>query len=214
MDLTTIAIADDHPIVLQALREVLQGVPNFKVIHECRSGPDLLNALAEFPADLVVTDFGMTQSNDPLDGFVLLHKLSQVVPDAHIILLTAQTNPAVIARVMKMSVHAIVSKEDELEEVVEACLQMTRGDIPYYSMAIKKLIDRAYLGRRVKGKILTPREQEVIRLFVAGYSLTEIADELRRAVSTVSTQKHNAMKKLGVTTNIDLIQYVNQGGVL
>lgn len=214
MDLTTIAIADDHPLVLQALKEVLHRVPAFKVIHECRSGADLLNALAVFPANLVVTDFGMSQDEHSIDGFNLLRKLQNMLPDSRIILLTAQTNPAVLARAMKMAAHAVVSKEDELEEVVQACLQVRRGDEPYYSITARNLIERASQGNEVRWKILTPREMEVVRLFAEGHSLTDIADKLCRAVSTVSTQKHSAMKKLGVATNIDLVRYIDEGGLL
>ena len=92
----------------------------FRIEHECRSGKSLLDALAKHPTDIVITDFSMSQREQAIDGFAMLRKLRDRVPDALIVLLTAQTNSGIFARAINLGVRAVVSKEDDTEEVVRA----------------------------------------------------------------------------------------------
>jgi two-component system, NarL family, captular synthesis response regulator RcsB len=214
MDLTTIALADDHPIVLSSLRNSLAKIPVFRILHECRSGASLLENLTATPADVVVTDFSMSQGDQALDGFAMLRKLRNRVPDARIVLLTAQTNPGVFARAIKLGVRAIVSKEDDVEEVVLACLRIRVGNARYDSPLVRAVMARVGEAATASQQELTPKELEVIRLFVAGHSLIEIANKLGRSASTVSTQKHNAMKKIRAESNTQLIRYAYENGLV
>jgi two-component system capsular synthesis response regulator RcsB len=214
MDLTTISTADDHPLVLDALRASLQRIPVFRIEHECRSGKSLLDALAKHPTDIIITDFSMSQRDQAVDGFAMLRKLRDRVPDARIVLLTAQTNSGIFARAISLGVRAVVSKEDDTEEVVHACLRICTSNEAYYSPAVRALTESA--GERVGAlqQELTPKELEVVRLFVAGHSLVRIAGKLGRSASTVSTQKHNAMKKICAKSNTHLIRYAFENGLV
>jgi two-component system capsular synthesis response regulator RcsB len=214
MALTTIAAADDHPIVLDALRVSLQRIPIFRIEHECRSGASLLEALARLPTDIVITDFTMSRGDAAIDGFAMLRKLRDRVPGARVVLLTAQTNPGIFARAVKLGVRAVVSKEDGVEEVVRACLCVRTADDRYYSPTVRAITEGAGDYAHASQQDLTPKELEVVRLFVAGHSLIQIAGKLGRSASTISTQKHNAMRKIRAVSNTHLIRYAYENGLV
>lgn len=212
----TITIADDHPLTIQAVGSLISQVPGFEIIHECQSGADLLKRLGDRPTDIVVTDFGMSRDDRSIDGFALLRGIRKCVPASGVVLLTAQTNPSVLMRAMRQFVNAVVCKEDDIGEVVRACLFVQQGGGGYCSPIAKALMDRARAGEgeRSKKEELTHKELEVLRLYAAGHSLVQIADKCSRAVSTISSQKYTAMRKLNLTSNTDLIRYAYETGLI
>ncbi|CAE6870816.1 Transcriptional regulatory protein RcsB [Paraburkholderia aspalathi] len=210
----TVSIADDHPIAIHALSSLVSVVPGFNVVHECLCGMDLLKKLREEPTDVVVTDFSMGRDDHSIDGFVLLRKIRECAPDSGIVLFTAQKNPSILQRALRQSVNAVVSKEDELSEVIQACLLVYRGEGQYCSPIVKALIEQADNGGGQKKEALTRKELDVLRLYATGQSLIQIADQLGRAVSTISTQKHTAMRKLHLASNTELIRYAFETGLI
>ncbi|KDB10010.1 two component transcriptional regulator, LuxR family [Burkholderia sp. lig30] len=214
MNAITIAIADDHPVVLELLRSLPQWSPTFRVVHVCDRGTALIDALTVSPTDIVVSDFSMSRGDRPLDGFMLLRKLREVVPHARRVLFTAQSNPSVFAAATRLGVSAIVSKEDAAVEVVRACRHLCSGGTRYFSPTIRAIVEQGgALPHSVPPK-LTQKELDVVRLFVSGHSLVSIAKQLGRSVSTVSTQKHTAMHKLQADANIHLVRYAYENGLI
>ncbi|MDF3834772.1 response regulator transcription factor [Cupriavidus basilensis] len=210
----TVSIADDHPIAIQAVSSLVSVVPGFTVVHECLSGADLLQKLAEKPTDIVVTDFSMSRDDLSIDGFVLLRRIRDCAPACGIVLFTAQKNPSVLRRALMQSVNAVVCKEDELSEVIQACLLVQRGSGQFCSPVAKAVLDQADGGGMRRSEQLTRKELDVLRLYAAGHSLVQIADQLGRAVSTISTQKYTAMRKLHLTSNTELIRYAVETGLI
>ncbi|MFM0068324.1 response regulator [Paraburkholderia aspalathi] len=210
----TVSIADDHPIAIHAVSSLVSVVPGFTVVHECLDGMDLLKKLKEEPTDIVVTDFGMSRDDHSIDGFVLLRKSGECAPASGIVLLTAQKNPSVLRRALTQSVSALVNKEDELSEVMQACLLVHRGGgaVLFSNRESADGTGRQRLGQ--KNEAPTRRELDVLRLYAAGHSLVEIADQLGLAVSTISTQKHTAMRKLHLASNTELIRYAFETGLI
>lgn len=208
-----VALADDHPLIVVALRDCLKRAPGFEVVCECTNGSQLVQALAQNPADVAVTDFSMGHGDASIDGFNLLKRLSRLYPDTRIVVVSAQTNPGVVMRAMKLGARAFVSKEDQLDETVRACIHVTVSDGHFYSPSIRALLDSAS-ANAAPATELTPRELEVVRLYAQGSLLSEIATKLGRSVSTVSSQKTMAMQKLGLQTNTDLIRYAYENGLI
>ncbi|MCY1462873.1 Transcriptional regulatory protein RcsB [compost metagenome] len=114
---------------------------------------------------------------------------------------------------MKLGVRAYVSKEDPIDEVVRACLQVVACDACYYSPLAQAILDSAALAAAPATE-LTLRELEVVRLYAQGIQLADIAGKLGRSVSTISSQKTVAMRKLGVQTNTGLIRYAYENGLI
>ncbi len=208
-----VAVADDHPLVVTALRDCLQRSARFHIACECTGGSELDQALDRQPADIAITDFCMGHGDATLDGFNLLNRLARRHRGTRIVVVSAQSNAAIIRRAIKLGARAFVSKEDELEEVLRACVHVMAGDTCYYSPAIRAILDHAAMVDAPATE-LTQRELEVVRLYAQGMRLNEIAAKLGRSVSTISSQKTVAMRKLGVHTNTDLIRYAYENGLI
>ncbi|NYE21987.1 response regulator transcription factor [Pigmentiphaga litoralis] len=210
----TVAIADDHPLVLQAVSGALRGAQDYTIVHECLSGQDLLDKLAQQPSEMIVMDFSMSRHDRSIDGLALLKRVRRQAAAAHIVLLTAQAHPGVLACALKESVRAIVSKEDGMDELLRACRHVQTLPSAYCSPTVRHLLDDAGATPSAKVAELTAKEMEVVRLFAAGHGLLAISDRLSRSVSTVSSQKHTAMKKLNVRSSAELIRYAYESGLI
>ncbi len=214
MPATTIRItlADDHPLVITALRDCLQRAPGFQIVSECMNGSELLSALAQQPVNVIVTDFSMGHGDTSVDGLNLVRRIAQYYPGTRIVVLSAQTNPGIVTRAMKLGANAFVSKGDELDEIVRACIHVTVSNGHFYSPFIRAVLDS--VASTARSTELTLRELEVVRLYAQGFQLTEIATKLGRSVSTISSQKTVAMRKLNIQTNTDLICYGYENGLI
>ncbi|RQS11387.1 DNA-binding response regulator [Burkholderia sp. Bp9002] len=212
MNAITIAIADDHPVVLELLDRLLQCTPPFRVVHSCRSGAALIAALMQAPVDIAVVDYSMSRGERPLDGLPLLRKLRSVAPRTRRVMFTVQSNPSVLAAALRLGVAAIVSKEDPVDEIVRACRRLDASGTCYLSPTARAMF--AHGDAPGRESALTARELDVVRLFASGHTLQEIAKRLGRSISTVSTQKHTAMRKLQADTNIHLIRYAYENGLI
>lgn len=210
----TFAIADDHPLVLQAVGTALRDTRAYEVVHECASGHALLAALARQPVDIVVMDFSMSRQDRSIDGLALVKRVRRAAPEATLILLTAQAHPGVLACALKEPVQAIVSKEDGLEELLRACRHVLSDTHPYCSPTVQRMLADAGAEAKPKVAALTPKEMEVLRLFAAGHGLLAISERLSRSVSTVSSQKHTAMRKLNLKSSAELIRYAYESGLI
>ena len=198
---TTIAIADDHPLVIEMLKRLPQWEPDFLISQCCNSGEGLIDALARSPADLIVVDYSMNRGEKSTDGLRLLRKLRDIAPSAHCVMLTAQKNPSIFAAALRLGVKAIDSKEDGIDEVVHACRHVRASRTRYFSPTARAILGQSSANGGDALPTLTQKELDVVRLFALGYSLASIAKMLGRSVSTVSTQKYTAMKKLQADTN-------------
>ena len=140
-----------------------------------------------------------------------LEVIRQRYPGLRIVILTRLENAGVVHMLLSRGVHCIVSKVDELSHLLPAILR-ARGDGRYLSPRIEALAQAAGYGRA--GLLaLTLREMEVVRLFLAGLTVNEIAQRLDRSKKTISTQKGTAMLKLGVQSDIELLRYGIETGL-
>jgi len=212
-----IAVADDHPVVLSAIKNELGRLPQFRIVLLAQTGEELLKSLQRTPCEIVVTDFAMpVDEKDEADGFVLIKRLRSENPSSRIIVYTAMNNSAVIKRLYRMGVFSVISKKERAEELVNACLATQLNKQLYFPVSLRGELEMNWAQGDVfaQTKDLTVSEMEVVRLFVGGCSLGEICERLSRTPSTVSTHKNNAMRKLGLTTDADLIKYAYATGML
>jgi two-component system, NarL family, captular synthesis response regulator RcsB len=191
-----VLIADDHPIVLMGVRHVLAERHDVSIVGEARDPAALLAALAAEPCDVVVTDFAMP-GGSASDGLVMLGAIRAGFPATRIIVLTMLTNQALLQTIREAGAFAVLSKRGGLEELPRT---------------IALLDDPSGGGARpgASGEPappLSPREVEVVRLCASGMTLTDIAQMHGRSIKTVSTHKHNAMTKLGLKSDAELVLY-------
>ncbi|WP_081768685.1 response regulator transcription factor [Herbaspirillum sp. RV1423] len=212
-----IAIADDHPVVLNALKHELGRLPEFRIVLTAHTGEELLDALLRTPCEVVVTDFAMpTEGKDEADGFILIKRIRTEFPSTKLIVYTAMNNGAVVKRLYRMGVFSVISKREEADELINACLATQSNKQVYFPVSLRGELEISWAqgDAFTQNKELTMSELEVVRLFVGGSSLGEICERLSRTPSTVSTHKNNAMRKLGLATDADLIKYAYATGLI
>ncbi|UNK43118.1 response regulator [Luteimonas sp. S4-F44] len=205
--------ADERPIVLAGMRAVVQAPDSgMQLTGEATSGHTLLWMLqTRFDCDVVVTDFSM-QGTDPCagDGLRLLGQLRTHFPGIGVAVFTEVRNPPLLRAMLELGVHAIVDKSGALDEL-PAAIRCAASGRRYLSRAIQRLLDAATgCGR---GAPLSRQEAEVVRLFASGKSVSEIALSFSRSVKTVSRQKSDAMRKLGLENHSQLYAYALSGGL-
>lgn len=201
--LTRIVIADDHPLVLLGTRLVIEANGRHRVVAEAHCAEGLLAALASGPVDMVVTDFSMP-GGVRADGLAMLEALRRNYPDVPVILVTMICNAASLNMALHIGVRGLVYKGSGVDAVREAVDAVLGGRV-YLDPAFAQCLHDAGRGRSLS--VLSPKELEVLRLYVSGPSITEIAHQLRRTVSTISRQRISAMKKLGISNDAELFAY-------
>jgi two-component system, NarL family, captular synthesis response regulator RcsB len=222
-EITRIVIADDHPVVTLGIRALLKPLGQVEIVGEAASSSELLAVLAEEPCDLLITDFSMPYENGSGDGLPLLRRLRRDYPELPIIVLTMLHNPALTRGMLAAGVNGLVSKAAMMKELLLAIGAVMNGR-PYICEAMREHV-ADWAPPRSPGEaaqpvasndpaVLSQREAEVVRLFAQGLSVTQIAEHLHRSVKTVSQQKNDAMRKLGVTSNTQLFEYARAYGLL
>ncbi|AOY94794.1 DNA-binding response regulator [Cupriavidus sp. USMAA2-4] len=213
-----ILIADDHPIVPAGLRGLLHGRPGWEVCGEAASAAELLSATEALRPDIVLTDYHMPAPNAK-DGIRLLRALRRCLPQGQVIVLTMITNPAVLRAILRTGVHGLVLKDAPPAEMALAIAQVQRG-LFYVGRSALRILAAA-LGYGEPGEPglpglqgLSPREIEVLRLYLNGSSLTDIARASHRSIKTVSSQKLSAMRKLGACNDQELFAYAAHSGLV
>lgn len=206
-----VLIADDHPAICAGVRHALSDSPDVDI--SCASGIDEnLEQVSDAAAyEVLVCEFS-TLGRRGEDAKPYVDVLRRRCPDLRIVALTGSENAGVMHLLLTWGVQCIVSKHDELSHLKSAIFRACSGG-RYLSPRVEALVATA--GYSKTGPLaLTLREMEVIRLFLSGMSINEIAQQLARSKKTISTQKGTAMIKLGLESNIELMRYGMEIGLI
>ncbi|WP_271043235.1 response regulator transcription factor [Pseudomonas sp. VB3] len=208
-----IALLDDHAVVRHGLANTLAAEANFEVVGIYERSRDLISGLARASADLLLLDFSL--SPEELDGVSLIRALRVKFPDSRILVLSTHHDPATVGLAMRVGARGFVGKGEDMDQLVKAIRKVAAGAV-YLSPDMTCRLAETVISdtRKGSGEVtdalilaeLTSREQEVIRCYLAGMTITEIADKFNRSIKTISTQKTSAFRKLGVTSNNELFK--------
>jgi two-component system, NarL family, captular synthesis response regulator RcsB len=178
----------------------------------CQS-TELVEMLRRASADVVVTDLSMPGGQYG-DGLALVGYLRRHFPALRIIVLTMLGNGALLRRLFEAGVMTIVGKCDDFAHIGLAVRHAVRG-ARHISPSLRVALEcaRADSGRAAVTPALSSREIEVVRLFAAGLSVTEIGMQLNRSIKTISSHKMSALRKLGVKRDAELIEYARASGL-
>lgn len=207
METLNVVIADDHPIVLVGVRELIERDERFRVVGEAVCSNELITLLESRPVDLLITDFNMPGDSPYGDGLKLVEYLIRHFPAVRVLVLTMISNPLILTRLQELGVLAVIQK-NQLHDEIQAALKAIARGTPVRNnkpQPTSVMDDGADLDERFTR--LSPKEHEILRLFVAGQSVNEIARGLNRSAKTISTQKISAMRKLEVNSDQDLLAY-------
>ena len=197
-------IADDHNIVRQGLKQILNLDPEIEVSFEAKNGNEVLDFLREAEVDVVVLDITMPGRN----GLETLKDLKRLYPAIAVIVLSMHPKDQYAVRVLKAGASGYITKESAPEELVDAIRKAYRGE-KYISPDVAELLaDYIEHGSPDQPhKLLSDREFEVLRLIASGKGITQIAHELNLSVKTVSTYRTRIVEKTGLATNSDITRY-------
>jgi two-component system capsular synthesis response regulator RcsB len=209
-----VIIADDHPVILFGAAQALLKFPEVEVVGQARQSTELIQLLQKSPCDVVVSDLAMPGGQYG-DGMPLLGYIGRQFPTVRIVVLTMLENPALLKRLREVGVTAVINKSDDLSHIGLAVVHVMRGQ-EYIGPSVRLALDSMGLSAsgQQRGLVLSKRELEVVRLFVSGMTITEIAEQLKRSIKTISTQKNTAMRKLGIERDSELFQYAQSNGLL
>jgi two-component system capsular synthesis response regulator RcsB len=210
-----VLLADDHAVVRAALTHTLNANPVFEVVAAAKSGSELLEMLTKVGCGLIVTDFTMQTFAADEDGLRLVVQLRRRYPSIPVVIFTMLTNGGILQQLCQLGVASIVGKDEDLDVVERACLEALSETRTFLSPGITcRLAQEGNTEEAFRdARDLSPKELEVVRLFALGWSVTQIAQQLHRSVSTVATQKGSAMRKLHVDTNANLVKYAQEQGL-
>lgn len=215
----TVMLVDDHKIVRYGITAWLESEPDIRVIGSFDSSKELLAAMAMQPVDVVLIDFNLGETD--IDGINLIRMIKLRHTECKVLVLSSHYTPATVALAMQNGSSGFYGKSQELDELAMAIRKVAKGQSYLHtSMAVEVA---NYLGSRpvsasihrenkvslIQHTSLSPKEQEVLRCFLNGLSVNDIADKFSRSANTISTQKQSAYRKLGIKTDSELFKLFN-----
>lgn len=217
MNAVRVVLLDDHPLVLYGLRKVLAKDPGITIVGTCTSSQELFSTLkSNNEIDVVAIDYELKPADT--DGLNLIKTLNLRYPDIAILVVSSHYNPATVALALRGGAKGFIGKNRPPEEVTHAIYQVHKGKVYLDEEMIPLLAQQQANGtlrtystnnpEEIKESLslanLSPKEQEVIRCFILGMTVTDIAEKFNRSLKTVSGQKQSALRKLGLKADHEI----------
>lgn len=207
---TRIVLADDHPVVLNGLRNLIQAEDDLDLVGEASTGLSALKVIREQRPDVAVVDISMPE----LNGIMLSRRIAEEMPSIRLLVLTLHEDRAYLTQALEAGVLGYVLKRSAAENLVQAIRAVVIGAL-YVDPAIAEPSPKR-AGRPKEGGAsgLTDREAEVLKLVALGFTNKEIARQLVIGVKSVETYKARGGEKLGLKTRAALVRYASAQGWL
>ena len=209
-----ILLADDHGLVRRGVRAILEAEPDLQVVAEAEDGTEALAALREHAIDLVILDISMPR----MTGLQAAREIAGWAVPPKILMLSMHDNEQYFFETLKAGASGYVLKSVADEDLVRACRTAMRGEAFVYPAAMSALV-RDYLDRVRRGEplpraLLTPREEEVLKLIAEGFSTREIARTLVISPKTVDRHRENLLAKLDMRDRTQVTRYAIRAGLI
>ena len=215
MERIRVLIADDHTLVREGLRALLEGQGGFEVIAEASNGREAIDRAIQMRPDVVLMDIGMPE----LDGLAATRRITKVDPAIRILVLTVHETEDYFFRVLEAGAHGFLVKDAASTELVAAVRAVHHGGVFLHPTMAKRLVEE-YLQRigsgeeRASHALLSPRERQVLALIGAGHTNQEIAEQLSLSINTVQAHRSHIIDKLNLHSRADLMRYAVRVGLL
>ena len=207
-----IILADDHPIILTGVRSLMAEMqPSCDIVAEANNVSELWRTLEQHECDLLITDFSMP-NDDNVDGMAMIKQLRRKYPNLPIIVLTQVHNLGVLQALLQLGIQGLLLKKSVIAELEKTVKKVLLGSV-YIGETVRELLNEQGINQYAIPVELSLKELEVVRLLANGMSVTQVASYLHRSVKTISTQKTNAMQKLGLKSDSELFHYAQQQGL-
>jgi DNA-binding NarL/FixJ family response regulator len=210
-----IALADDHPIVLAGLCNLIEAEADFELVGKSATGQAALKIIREQRPDVAIVDISMPEVN----GIVLARRLTEECPNVRVVILTLYEERSFLRQALAAGAKGYVLKRSAAENLVRAIRVVQLGDIyvdPAVADEIRENGSAPVDTARQIGNVLglTERESSVLKFSARGLTIKEIAGRLELSAKTVETYKARAIEKLGLKTRAEVVRFASAQGWL
>jgi DNA-binding NarL/FixJ family response regulator len=210
---TRILVADDHPVVLRGLRIVLNAQPDMEVIADASDGDEAVKQALLHDVHLAILDISMPRKT----GLQAAREITRRKPQIRVLMLSMHDNEQYLFEAINAGASGYVLKSAVDRDLVEACRATMRGQPFLYPAGIRALM-RDYLERARTGaphrELLTPREEEILKLVAEAHTNDEIGELLHISKKTVERHRANILEKLGMRDRVQLTRYAIRRGLI
>jgi len=214
MSALRIFLADDHTVMREGLKSLVNAQSDMDVIGEADNGRAALQKVRELQPDVVIMDISMPE----LNGIKVTEHLQRICQKIKVLVLTAHDESGYLRQLLKVGASGYVLKKAAAEELINAIRIVAAGGVYLDPTLAGKVVDGYVGSRRLKGTPrgheLSEREAEVLRLVAWGYTNKEIASFLTISVKTVETHKGNILEKLDLKSRVEMVRYALRQGWL
>ncbi|MCP5086380.1 MAG: response regulator transcription factor [Rhodobacteraceae bacterium] len=201
-----VVIADDHPLVTEGIRGILESFDNIEVLATVSNGQELVDQFEALNPDVILLDLNMPT----LNGLAATEIMLERRPQTRILVLSMHDSPEYIATVMRYGAKGYLLKDVPVEEIAEAINTVYAGGTYLCTGSEQQLEPDGETGREP----LTAREQSILLELAGGKSNKQVAYDFDISVRTVETHRKNIKRKLGISTTAGLTRYAMEHGVL
>ncbi len=211
---TRILVADDHPIVLRGLKTVLNAQPDFEVVAEATDGEQAVQRAVSEDVHLAILDISMPRKT----GLQAAREITQRRPEVRVLILSMHDNEQYLFEAIKAGASGYVLKSAVDRDLIEACRAAMRGEPFLYPGGVRALmrdyVERARAGEVGRAEVLTPREEEIVKLVAEAHTNEEIGEMLVISKKTVERHRANILEKLGMRDRVELTRYAIRRGLV
>ena len=206
-----VLIADDHAVVREGLRRILETAGDIDVVGEAATGQQAVFAAIETGPDVVLMDVLMPEQT----GIEAIPKVRRSAPDARVLVVSTYDDPSTVRQAFAAGASGYVLKEAAHAELVQAVREVAGGGTYVHpALGARLVAAEAAAQRRAAEDPLSDREREVLRLLALGHRNQEVAGMLSISVRTAETHRAHIMQKLGLSTRAELVRYALERGLL
>jgi DNA-binding NarL/FixJ family response regulator len=214
--MTTILLADDHPIVRQGLRSLLEAEPGWTIVAEATDGLSAVDLIEQFRPHVAIVDVMLPD----LNGLEVVRRAMRHAPETRVIVLSMHADEPYVLEALRGGAMAYVLKATSTTSLIEAIREVMTGrrylSPPLTQHAIDAYLERANAANQPfdRYELLTPREREVLQLAAQGTTNAEIAERLVISIRTVETHRTNLMRKLELRTAAGIKHFASMRGLV
>lgn len=209
-----VVIVDDHKIIKDGLRSLLERQPDMEVVAEADNGRTAIKLAKELSPDVIIMDIGMRE----LNGIDATRQIVKMSPDVKVLALSMYSDKRFIKGMLKAGASGYMLKDSAFKELIDAIRVIVEDKI-YISPSVASIVTDDYLNQSPESdsltrSFLTSRELEVLQLLVEGRSTKQIASSLHLSIKTIESHRSRVMKKIDVDNIVDLTKYAIREGII
>jgi len=208
-----VLITDDHAIVRTGLRTLLTADPSMELVGEASGGHEAIQLVEQTQPDVLLLDLSMPD----LDGIEVTRAVKSSFPQLRVLILTIHEDQGLLREAIRAGASGYILKRAAESELISAIHVLMRGDMYVDPAMMRDLLSETVPpsgGADAVVEQLTPRELEVLKYIVQGYTNRQIGEELSISVRTVEGHRANLSGKLGLHSRVDLVRYAREHGLI